>query len=197
MDRSRYPGHQGPDVCFDFMSFPLSLGCGSLLHSTSLPSTLFMFFSSRSDLFPLSVFIHPPLWVFLCSSFPWEGSHRKKSSLFAFALSLHPESQLLPTSGQRSRKKCPEINKPQAGFQQKLYQHHSGLRWAGELAEGQPEKQRAKQAGPAAEWNFLSPLWLQLLLIFGNQSLAVVVSYHTVIIFLFHSFLDSSTHLPS
>ena len=61
MDRSRYPGHQGPDVCFDFMSFPLSLGCGSLLHSTSLPSTLFMFFSSRSDLFPLSVFIHPPL----------------------------------------------------------------------------------------------------------------------------------------
>ena len=22
MDRSRYPGHQGPDVCSDFMSFP-------------------------------------------------------------------------------------------------------------------------------------------------------------------------------
>ena len=49
MDRSRYPGHQGPDVCFDFMSFPLCLGGGSLLHSTSLPSTLFMFFSSKPD----------------------------------------------------------------------------------------------------------------------------------------------------
>lgn len=96
--RSRYPGHQGPDFCFDFVSFPLSSGCGSLLHPTSLLSTLcFMFFFSRSSLFRVFVFVHPPLWVCLCASFPWEGSRRKKPLLFGFALSLHPQSQLLPT----------------------------------------------------------------------------------------------------
>ena len=74
MGRSRYPGHQGPDFCFDFMSFPLSSGCGSLRHLTSLPYTLcFMFFFSRSYFF-LNKFIYLLFFgcvgsLFLCEGF--------------------------------------------------------------------------------------------------------------------------------
>lgn len=145
----------------------------------------------------LIYFLFFSLFILLFESIPAplspgkEVMKRNHRCLFLLCLSI-PRANCFPYQDKEAEKKnALKSTSHRQAFNKNFINSTLAL---GELASLQ---RPAKEAGPAAERNFLSPLWLQLPLIFGNQSLVVVVSYHTVIIFLFHSFLDTATHLPS